>query len=440
MTPKNEVTALAPETLEEVRKIKSADILVGVPSYNNEETIGHVMKAVKVGLTKYFPDQRSVIIHSDCGSADGTRDVVRRSLAEKDAFDSILISHEKHPFIRNSHVPVREVGTSFRGIPGKGKALRNVFEIARELGARAVVVVDSDLRSITPEWIQLLAGPILSKGYDFVAPFYSRHKFDGFITNTLVYPLTRALYGKRVRQPIGGEFGFSRKVLGHYIDQDVWDSDVAFFGIDIWMTTNALTNGFNVCQSFLGAKIHNPRGVSSLVPMFKQVVGTLFSLVESYDGIWKNIGASIDVPTFGFQSKVIPEEIPADDELPFRNFHLGFEMYHSLWRKILKKMTLAHIERISNLPRNEFSFPYELWVRTIYDYILFFHKLENRLVKMNRSLFFESLVPLYFGFLASFIGKIRDGGDEEAERETENICCEFEKLKPRLVKNWRPDK
>jgi len=70
------------------------------------------------------------------------------------------------------------------------------------------VVVDSDLRSITPEWVELLAGPILIKGYDYVAPHYLRHKYDGTITNSVVYPLTRALYGKRVRQPLEETSGF----------------------------------------------------------------------------------------------------------------------------------------------------------------------------------------------------------------------------------------
>ena len=97
------------------------------------------------------------------------------------------------------------------GVGGKGAALRTIFEIAAALEVQALVVVDSDLRSIVPEWIELLAGPILKGGYDFVAPLYARYKYDGTITNTVTYPLTRALYGHRIRQPIGGDFGVSRR-------------------------------------------------------------------------------------------------------------------------------------------------------------------------------------------------------------------------------------
>ena len=61
-------------------------------------------------------------------------------------------------------------------------------------------------------------GPILKGGYDYVAPLYARHKYDGTITNTVTYPLTRALYGLRIRQPIGGDFGVSGDLVRHYLD------------------------------------------------------------------------------------------------------------------------------------------------------------------------------------------------------------------------------
>lgn len=94
----------------------------------------------------------------------------------------------------------------YHGIPGKGIAFRLSFEIAARLEAKACVVVDADLRSIAPEWVDHLVRPILFAHYDLVTPFYHRHKYDGTITNNIVYPLTRCLYGQIVRQPIGGEF------------------------------------------------------------------------------------------------------------------------------------------------------------------------------------------------------------------------------------------
>jgi hypothetical protein len=98
-----------------------------------------------------------------------------------------------------------------------------------------------------------------------------------------VYPLTRALYGLDVRQPIGGDFGFSGRVAAHYLRKPVWETDVARFGIDIWMTTTALADGFKVCESFLGAKIHDPKDPGAdLAAMFVQVVSSVFDLMQEY--------------------------------------------------------------------------------------------------------------------------------------------------------------
>ena len=116
-----------------------------------------------------------------------------------------------------------------------------------------------------------------------MAPLYARYKYDGTITNTVTYPLTRALYGHRIRQPIGGDFGVSGDLVRHYLELDDWTEDISKFGIDIWMTTSALAGGFAVCQTRLGAKIHDPKDPGSdLGPMFRQVVGTILRLADKH--------------------------------------------------------------------------------------------------------------------------------------------------------------
>ena len=142
---------------------------------------------------KIFSDKRALIVNSDGGSKDGTPDIVRSATHDHAA---IFLSHPVYP--------IHRISMPYNGIPGKGSAFRALFRKAVELNAEACCVVDADLRSITPEWIELLLSPVIRKGFDFVAPLYSRHKYDGTITNSSVYPVTRTLYGRRVRQPIGG--------------------------------------------------------------------------------------------------------------------------------------------------------------------------------------------------------------------------------------------
>ncbi|HDH10171.1 MAG TPA: glycosyltransferase, partial [Chloroflexi bacterium] len=265
-------TALREDARQRIAEIGQADILVGIPSYNNAHTIGHVVRMAAEGMVKYFPEMKPVLINSDGSSSDGTREVVLST-----------------PVPRGVSV----IATEYQGISGKGSAFRAIFETARALGVKVCVVVDSDLRSITPDWIERLAGPIIKEDYDYVTPFYNRHKYDGTITNNICYPMTRMLYGLDIRQPIGGDFGFAADLLDHYLGQDVWETDVARFGIDIWMTTTAINVGARICQAHLGVKIHEAKDpAATLGPMFRQVVGTLFGMMVKYEARWKRVTGS----------------------------------------------------------------------------------------------------------------------------------------------------
>ncbi len=406
----------------QLEEIREADILVGIPSYNNSRTIGHVVRAVMAGLAKYFPKARAVLVNSDGGSTDGTQEEVRRVQIED--YKTILTSHPVHP--------IHKIVTPYHGIPGKGSAFRTIFEAAKSLKAKACVVMDSDLRSITPEWIELLVRPVFEEGFDYVAPLYARHKFDGTITNSIVYPLTRTLYGKRIRQPIGGDFGFSGKLADFYLTKEVWETDVARFGIDIWMTTLAIAEGYRVCQSYLGAKLHNAKDPGAdLGPMFIEVVSSVYRLMGEYETLWKKMHASQSVPTFGFHYEVGLEPVSVNLERMIGNFRLGARDLIEIWKKILPGETTRWLESIGKLSDEAFSFPNDLWVRLIYDFAIAY-----RQGLVHREHILKSMIPLYLGKVASFVKENRESSAQEVEERIESLCQVFEGVKPYLIERW----
>jgi len=406
--------------------IKEVDILVGIPSYNNSRTVGHVVRAVMAGLAKYFPKAKTVLVNSDGGSTDGTQEEVKKVGIED--FKMILTSHPVHS--------IHKIVTPYHGIPGKGSAFRTIFEAAKLLNVKACAVVDSDLRSITPEWMELLLRPIYEEGFDYVAPLYGRHKFDGTITNSIVYPITRALYGKRIRQPIGGDFGFSGKLATFYLTKDVWETDVARFGIDIWMTTLAIAEGYKVCQSYLGAKIHDAKDPGGdLGPMFTQVVSSVFSLMGNYQHLWKEVRESQTVSTFGFHYEVGLEPVSVNVERMIRNFRLGVKDLMEIWRKALPSETALWLESIGRLSDESFSFPQDLWARIIYDFASAYHK-----GSVHREHLLKSMIPLYLGRVASFVMENQESTAGEVEAKIESLCRVFEEMKPYLIKRWEQEK
>src|SRR5256886_1891778 len=327
-----------------VAKIGSADVVVGIPSFRNAATIGYVAATAAKGLREHFPGARVAIVNADGGSPDGTPDRVVENA---------------------SGVPVavgRYVGPS-----GKGSAFRAIFTAVGMLGARACAVVDSDLRSITTLWIGRLVTPITRGDVDYVTPLYARHKHDGTITNSVAYPLTRALYGLRVRQPIGGEFGFAAELAHVWLAEPVWDTDVARFGIDIFMTTTALARGVRVAQAFLGAKIHDPKDPGAdLGPMFTQVVGTLFTLARRNADIWKGATASRDIAVIGEVRPVEPEPVNASVPILVDKFRAGAKEQAAAWGGLLSQKAQAAAREAAESGETR-AISGDLWARAVYD-------------------------------------------------------------------------
>jgi len=395
-----------------MEEIESADILIGIPCYNNETTIEHVIQMVTHGLNENFKDTRSVILIADGGSTDDTREVAKEF--------QIKPWQEK-------------IVSIYRGPAGKGSALRSIFEAALLLKVRACAVVDSDLRSITSDWISYLLEPVLKNGYQFVAPVYMRHKYDGTITNNIVYNLTRALYGKRIRQPIGGDFAFSADVARFYTAQDVWDTDVARFGIDIWMTTTAITHGFKICQSNLGVKIHDVKDPSlHLGPMFRQVMWTVFYLMELYEPFWMDVMGSTPLETSGKTGFTEPEPVRVNLDAMLENFKIGYQQFGALWKDIFSQECFQEIEKASQIEKSDFFFPIDVWVKVLYEIAATFHAW-----KKNRNKLIDVMVPLYYARVASFVNMSKDMNSEEAENLVEEQAQYFEEHKDYLIEVWK---
>ncbi|HSM38678.1 MAG TPA: cell wall biosynthesis glycosyltransferase [Candidatus Limnocylindrales bacterium] len=408
-----------------MRRVGSADLMVGIPSFGNAETIGYVVRAAQAGMVQYFPDLKPVLVNSDGGSPDDTPRVAV-STESPEYIEKIILVSPRHKLQR--------VTFTYQGISGKGTAVRALFEVARELKVKAFVMVDSDLRSIVPEWIELLAGPILKGGYDFVAPLYSRFKYDGTITNNIAYPLTRTLYGARIRQPIGGEFAVSGDLIQRYLELDTFDELIARFGIDIWMTHSAINEGFAVCQTRLGAKIHDAKDpASDLGPMFRQVVGTLFNLAGHYEDRWLRVRGSHAIPEYGFERVIAPEEISVNHAKLIDNFENARHSQREIWAEMLNPEQLERVLalEIPDVPAR-FHFPPELWIRCLYDTMVAFHQ-----PGADREKLLAALTPLYFGRTAGFIAETLEMTTDQAERVIDAQAREFEELKPYLVGRWR---
>ncbi len=261
-------------------------LLIGTPSFNEEDNIAHVTRTADEGLREYFPESEAVIVNVD-QSEDDTRE---RFLATETYFPK--------EYIR----PGPELG--------KGRSLLSLLEYAEERSGEfndvCILTIDADITSVEPAWIDELATPVLTDNVNFATANYERNRYEGNTTNHFCYPIIAALYGCDLRQPIAGDFSMDYEACRTFLAAPK-TSPVYKYGIDYFFSLNALENDLNIKEVPLGEKRHKP-SFGKMVPMFEQIAATTCFVLSrrnhtgtarSIDGIDNSnaIGEYVDKPS-----------------------------------------------------------------------------------------------------------------------------------------------
>jgi glycosyltransferase involved in cell wall biosynthesis len=405
------------EALSKIDKLGHVDIVIGIPSYNNAETIGGVVETFGGGLRRYFPELKALLVNSDGGSKDDTCGA-----------------------FYGAQIPpgIERIATEYRGPSGKGSALRTVFEIGSHLNARVCVVTDADCRTNDPQWVEQLVRPIHGGMAGFVTPLYIRDKHDATITNGLIYPFTQALYGKDIRQPIGGDFAIAGGLLPVFTNEWHWQRfpDIATFGIDIWMTTVSVNEGVQICQTSLGHKVHQAKEPGKdLLAMFRQVVGTTFELTDHYAAKWQGIHRSQSVPTYGEEPFGEIEDVAVNDTAMLDRFYEGYRLFRSDWEEVLSRHAFEELRRVREQHFSSFTFPVDLWAKVVYEFAAYYCLACTTREKKNAVL--EAMIPLYLARTASYVRELIIISDELADAFVRGCAHVFVRLKPYLLRRWQ---
>ena len=416
-----EESILTDEFLRQLIDVGEADVLVGVPTYNNAATVGQVVQTIRAGLLQYFPRERAVIVNADGGSRDQTPELVRGA----------SINDLQHSTDLTALRTLHSISAEYPGGPATGTALRTILASAELLRVSACAVVSPESTTIEPEWIERLLRPVFKGNFDFVTPLYRRHKFDGLLMRNLVYPMTRAFYGKQVREPYAAEFSFSGQLASHFLGQEIWTHEVGQTGTEIALTISAITGGFRLAQSFLGAKPRVDARAADLVAAMRQTVGALFWSLEPNFSIWSVKSDSQPIPTLGAAQEVTLEPLRINRKRLFSMFRSGVAELEPVLKSILSPPTLTELQRISALEEDDFIFGDELWARTVYEFAASYHK-----AVISRDHVVQALAPLYRGRAFTFLVENREASGEQVEQNVEDFCMTCERLKPSLLELW----
>ena len=413
---------LSDDLLRQLVATGHVDILVGVPTLNNASTVVDLVRAAQSGLAKYFPRARALIFNADTGSDDGTPALVRDATTD----DTGTVSASKP--LRTAH----RISTPYHGVPGKGSAMRMIFAVADLLSADAVVALDPNVTSVTPEWIPALAGPVRDGHADLVAPRYPRTASDAPLVTQLVRPLVRAAYGWTLYEPLMGEFGCSRAFATHCLEEPVWGTGVTTDGVDLWMAAEALAHGFKPAQAALGPRLlGTSRKRPALPDVFQQVMDAMCACLELHDSYWLPRGQSEAVPCFGTLTGAVDVGPRPDVAGMAATFARDVKALHPVLGRILSEPTLHAVIAAAATP-SRLIYDDDLWAATVFEFLLAYHR-----AVMTREHVTQTLLPLYLGRTAAFLLEHASSGPATVDAALESLCLAFERAKPSAAALWK---
>jgi glucosylglycerate synthase len=396
---------------------EGADLTIGVLTAGESSSLQTVVKIVQDGMLTHLAGLSAAVIHVDATLPDEQTGQVEHIA------DGIRVVHTQ---------PARTMSTD-GGLVGWGEAVRTVLGASRTLQARAVVMLNAGIVSMTPEWIRGLAQPVLKEGCTFVLPVYERGRYEGTLTQVFVVPLMRALFGHQFWHPMADEFGCSGEVAQFLLAQDIWSTDIARQGLEFWLPVALADAALPVTQSVLGPRILAPAGQQPpLGSTVGRVAGALFSIAERHEAGWLDVRGSEPVTLFGAPPGPATRVAAIDPERMLEGFRQGVRDLLPIWERILSPESLGDVLVLSEYPTGEFRLADHLWARIVFDFLLAY-----RARVMYRSHIAQSLAPLYLGCAASLVLETRSHPEPAVAQAAERLACAFESEKQYLVDRWR---
>jgi glucosylglycerate synthase len=417
-----EITTIPEQTKQRIEEIGAVDLVIGVADSKAGEQIAAVVDVVRKGLASLGQSSRTVLVHNAQGvvdaSAAGPNGLEDESLR--------LLAYS---------LPARDASATLAETVSR--AYRAIWGISEKLKARACAVIISAIETLTPQWISGLVQPVLEREFDLVAPCYTPQKFEGLLNSAILYPLTRAIYGRQIQNPLGPDFGFSARFFQSLLQAGAARARGATPGYQlIVIATAAIIKGFRVCQAHLGHRIYPPVDWKNLDSVLVEILGPFFLDVERDAPFWQHVRNSEPVPTYGVPFPLIEESVAVDVRRLLEPFHLGFRNLLEIWGLVLPPKTIFELKKIDRLPPEQFRMEDELWARIIYDFAL-----AHRLRTIARDHLLRAMTPLYLGWVASYALGVESVGAGVAQRRLEHLCTAFENAKPYLLSRWRwPDR
>jgi hypothetical protein len=310
-------------------------------------------------------------------------------------------------------------------------AYTEIARLATSIGTARCVVIGPDLAALTSETIDALARPLADGAAQLAVPVYPTGKHEGLLNSGILYPFTRALYGKDVRHPFAVDFGIGSGMIARLSSGSQRETQtIASPAVD------AAVSGQAIAQVYVGT-LHTPHheGIE-LSTVLGRLCGAVFESAEKNAASWQRIRGYQPAAVQGSAAASLDDGDAIDVRPLIESFSLGFRNLREVWGLVLPPVTLLELQRLTRLPPEHFVLSDSLWARVVYDFAL-----AHRLRTISRAHLLGAMTPLYLGWVASHTAEIAAMDASEAEQRIERLAKAYEQEKSYFVSRWRwPDR
>jgi hypothetical protein len=410
-----ELDSLPQPALDQLERVHGADLMVGIlrPGGNGNQAAAAAM--VREALQAFPQPPRAVLVvdDSDCGV----------HVEEEQSLPVLSYKLCDSPSSAGSPQSILN-------------AYQSILQLAGKIGVRACTVIASDLQAVTPMWIDRLVRPVLEMDFDLVAPRYARHRWEGLLGRSILSPLNRALYGKRLQSPLGPDFGLSGRLMKSILEDQVGARSATPGNQAVSVVSTAVRTNLQICEAQVGSRLQPPADWMNPSSLLAQVLRPAFLDIERNAAVWQRVRESQPVPAFGTVEPAPEESGPVDAGRLIDSFQLGAKNLQDIWSLVLPPGVLLEIRKLARQQAGQFRMPDDVWVSIVYDFAL-----AHRVRTINREHLLRSFTPLYLGWIASYALEMERGDPFEVEARLERLERAYEAGKPYLVSRWRwPDR
>jgi hypothetical protein len=225
-------------------------VLVGLPSFNEADTIAAVTADLDAAVTALpFPSE-ALLVNADNASTDGT----------PDAFLATATTSPKH-VITTAHAA------------GKGTNTIALLTFGCEQDFDAIVSVDTDLAEVPASWIHALVGAVY-EGAEVCYPLRPPTWNGGDLTYQLAYPVLAGVFGADLREPLCGDIALSRRAAQRILAEP-WTAGELRYGGDFLIASVAVARPWHTVT--LTRKRRNKLRSFSTVPGGEYRMGAKFA-------------------------------------------------------------------------------------------------------------------------------------------------------------------